>query len=71
MDKTEMTKDELQAFMKLSTYLSDVVINDPVIDSDFAREIVENARILQDCIALGDDEKGKYRKVAEMFQRFC
>lgn len=64
-----MTEEERQAFMELSTYLADIVINDPVVDPELASEIVARAKILQDCKALDSDIREKYRKVTEIFTK--
>ena len=67
-----MTKEERQAFLELNTYLSDIVIEDPDVDMETAKDIVKKARLMQDCKALDDKLRGKYRKLAEIFtQLFC
>lgn len=67
-----MTKEERQAFLELNTYLSDIVIEDPDVDMETAKDIVKKARLMQDCKALDDELREKYRKVAEIFtQLFC
>ena len=66
-----MTDEERMALMKLRTYLMRVDLEDPVIESDFARDIVEKARLLTGSSALSDEEKAKYARVVEIFSKFC
>lgn len=46
-------------------------VEDPVIEPDFAKDIVEKARLLAGSTALADGERAKYARVADYFSKFC
>lgn len=71
MAKVEMTEEELQAFMELRMRLMHIDMEDPVIEPEFAKDIVEKARLLSGSQSLSNEEKAKYAKVAEIFSEFC
>ena len=62
---------EEKAFLFLRTCLMRIEVEDSVIEPDFAKSIVENARLLAGSPSLDDDERAKYTKVAECFSKFC
>lgn len=64
-----MTPEELQAYMELTVCLNKVVIEDPVVDTEFARYIVERAKIMCDCHALNQELRAQYAKIVEIFDK--
>ena len=66
----KMNEKEMTAFMELSVQLSEIVTEDPVIEPDFARSIVENAMIVANSPAVSNERREKYRKVADYFSWF-
>ncbi len=62
---------EEEAFLFLRTYLMRIDIEDPLVEPDFARNIVEKARLLAGSSALADDDRAKYARVADIFSKFC
>lgn len=66
-----MNDEEWEAFIYLRTYLMRTEVEDPVIEPDFAKDIVEKARLLAGSTALADGERAKYARVADYFSKFC
>lgn len=67
MDDTLMTEEERQAYVDLCL-LKDIELGDPKdVDPEFARNVIEKAKILQNCKALDDDLRRKLDQVAKIF----
>ena len=70
MAKIEMTEKERRAFIELNTFLTGVVLQNPVVDPDVAKGIADKARIMQGCMSFPKDIRDKYREIAEIFTKF-
>ncbi|UKK52138.1 hypothetical protein L6472_06040 [Prevotella sp. E13-17] len=71
MDTKKFSKEERITFVKLYIDLTKIVVNDILIEPEFASTQIERITALLNSLALSKDEKARYTELIEIFASFA